>query len=188
MAWRINALVSLLGWLVCLNGCLPVQPPLGPEHQKALQLIDQGTRQLRQEELQKAQASYQLAYDLAKLPQGLDGLGCVALARGEYGLAEGYFKSALARDPYYETANANLALLYDLTGREREAQQYYRKILAAQPLNSRARGNFGAFLADTVGGHEFEGQQELLRAQALENSPLIEENLRRINRRRAARM
>ena len=183
--YRLGAMVMVCVVMLC--GCLPPPQLPGPERAKALQLIDQGTLQLRRGELRKAQASYQMAYDLAKLPQGLDGLGCVALLRGEHKLAEDYFQTALERDPSYDTALGNLALLYDLMGRHDEAREYYRRALAAQPLNVRARGNFGAFLADKEVGKEFEGEREILHAQALGNNPIIEENLRRLAQRRNSR-
>ncbi|NDC37906.1 MAG: hypothetical protein EBZ48_07610 [Proteobacteria bacterium] len=182
----LRVAVVLIVSTVALGGCMqPAQRP-ALEQGKALQLIDQGTTQLRRGELEKAQASYQMAYDLAKLPQGLDGLGCVALLRGEYKLAEDYFKTAMEQDPTYQTPLANLALLYDLSGRSKEAKLFYRRAIDAQPLNARVRSNFGAFIADTEEGREFEAEREMLHAQALSDSPLIETNLRRLARKRDA--
>ena len=64
---------------------------------RALSLVDRGTLHLRLGALSSARAEFQLAYELAQLPQALDGLGCVAMLEGDVQAAEQLFLKAYER-------------------------------------------------------------------------------------------
>lgn len=176
---RESLLALFLTLNLCLVGCSG-RGVLIEEHQRAVTLVDQGTLQLRQGELEGAQASFEMAIQLGGLAQALDGLGCVALLRGEFKLAEEYFLAAYERDSTYDNPLANLALLYDLTGRRPEAEKLYLKALGQDPMNIPTRGNFYSFISDSLIGREAEARRGLLHAQALGDHPILRENLRRL--------
>lgn len=186
--FRIRAELSLIVLLflqLCLAGCSG-RGVLVDEHQRAMVLVDQGTIQLRRGELEGAQASFEMARQLGGLAQALDGLGCVALVRGDFGLAEEYFLAAYQRDATYDNPLANLALVYDLTGRHQEAEKLYRQALTREPMNIAARGNFYSFISDSLVGREAEARRGFLHAQALGDHPILRENLRRLELRTAS--
>jgi predicted CXXCH cytochrome family protein len=69
----------------------------------------------------------------ADRPESVSNLGTLALERGDFALAEAQFKRAIALDPRYTPAVANLADLYRGTDREAEADRALRAALALSP-------------------------------------------------------
>ena len=178
-AHRLNLIIFVL--VASLNGCVISKhaASLGAQ-QTGLELVDQGTLWLRSGQLDRAQAAFETAWQLAKLPAALDGLGCVAFSRADARLAEELFVKAYQADHRYTASLANLALLYKHHGLSGAAQRLYTAAIAKDPKNFRARNNFGVLLADIEGSPQA-AKAELLRAAALKSDPLIENNLRSIS-------
>jgi len=169
-------------WFLCILtivGCSVAPPPDAGRQRQAESLVEQGTQHLRRAQLVEARASFQVAFEVGGLAQALDGLGCVDVLEGNYGRAETYFLKALETDPEYRTPLANLGVLYDLLGREKEARQLYRAALRSSPGNPRIRNNLAAVLLDGAksGKSEERALQEFRKAAALAPHPVIVSNL-----------
>lgn len=172
MKWTVCTL--FLG--VLLSGCIAAQTAVSPTTEnQALALVDQGVAHLNFGELDRAEASFEMAHELARLPQALDGLGCVAFLRSEWRKAERYFIRAYEADHSYTEALGNLALLYDVQDLSDESEKLYRFALAENPENFRLRNNFAGFLAKK--NREGSALKELKRAQALAEEPIIVNNI-----------
>lgn len=175
-----------------LLGCAVVKETGPAAEQQARQLVDQGVLSLRSGDLERAEASFRVAYETKPLAAALDGLGCVAFMRGNAESAETYFVQAWQSEENYYTALANLALLYESRGLYSEAQKMYQMAIDGDPQNFRARNNLAAFLYDSVyvsdGPDKIEDElrrkrivkNELLKAEALTEDPIIEKNLKEI--------
>jgi len=142
---------------------------------EAAQLVDKGTLLLRWGELEAARAAFQVANELMPSAASLDGLGCVAFRTGDMVLAEEAFKRALALDPHYENARANLAFLYEMTGYSKEAGVHYEEALRGAPNDMALRNNFAAYLFDR-GESPTRVREELLRAGVIEPHPIVVSN------------
>lgn len=161
-----------------LSGCA-VPPALElTAQQDAKVLVDGGTVHLRAGDLDRARAAFALSADLALSAAALDGLGCVAFYKGNLGDAEAYFVRALALDPEYMDARANLALLFERQGRIADARLLYEAVLRADPRNARARNNYSALLFDSA--DEEGAKRELFKAAASAQSHVIEKNLKAV--------
>jgi len=167
----------MLAVLLALSGCwLPAGVP-EERYQRAQQLVDEGTRALQEQRFDAAQVSFSLAYDLAPLAAALDGQGCVALVRGEYERAEELFRAAHESDEGYDHALANLALLYDVTGRSREALELYDRVLREDPQAAPVRNNRAALAHDLAADRRWVAD-ELLKASLSVSDGVVTENLR----------
>ena len=176
--------------ILCLHanllGCSTEQFRAEPEAViKAQDLVDQGTVYLRLGDLDRARSSFEVAWDLARLSAALDGLGCVAFLSGDLELAQARFIKAYEMNPDSAEPIANLALLYDAVGDKTHAEKLYRFAIKLDPDNYRARNNLGALIGDKgqllrSREYKYRAKAELLRAQALADSPLISENLERL--------
>lgn len=174
-----NLLCVLISVLAC--GCSVVEaPPTLEAYQRASHLIDQGTLLLREGDLDRAEATFMVAYEIARLPAAIDGLGCVAFLRGDLGMAERRFIEAYQADEGYNNALGNLAMVYEAQGRDRAAEKLYARAVQENGENFRIRGNFGAFLAKR--GSREDARVEFLKAASIASHPLIEENLKRVER------
>ena len=111
----------------------------------------------------------------------MDGLGAVAFLRGDYTLAQRYFVQAYQSAPDYSEALANLARLYEAMGYDQQAQLLYLRAIAENPADFRARNNLAGYIY-THGSVDAlpRAHQELLKAQALSDHPLIESNLSKV--------
>lgn len=172
-------LTLLLG--VCLVGCA-LERPIGVDDQhEVLRLIDQGTLYLRSEDLENAEASFKVASEIMESAAVYDGLGCVALLKGYYHDAEGYFWRAYEIDSTYNNSLGNLALLYEITGRTAKAKELYARSLMEDPKNFRARNNYAGFLADKGGiADSKQAISELMKARMLAQHPLILDNIEQL--------
>ena len=178
--------------LLVFNLCACAVPvaPNPSSINEGLKLVDQGTLQLRKGAFDQAQASFEMAWEIANLAAALDGLGCVAFLREDYPGAEQYFVQAYQQDPDYSNSLGNLALLYERHGLSDEAQQLYERAIAEDPKNVRSRNNFAGFLVSEGGANRsaqgrkagiIRAKHELHRAAALANNPIINENIGRLN-------
>lgn len=161
-------------------GCVPLRPDPTLQ-QKALYLVDQGVAHLRRGEFDRAEASFQVARELAPLAAAADGLGCVALLQGRSAQAEQFFEEALELDSGYTEVLGNMALLYEHTGQVERAELMYQRALHEDPDSMRVRNNYGVFLATK--GREGRGQakRHFLGAAALEESGLVSANMLKIS-------
>ena len=178
--------LGLIGIFFVLSGCYIYRPDIS-EKRIALKLIDEGVLRLRQGDLVQAADTFELAYEVGKLPQALDGLGAVAFLRGDLYRAEHMFRSAYSL-AYYPTALGNLALLYEYRGDFERANQLYLQALKEDPTNFRIRGNFSAFLAEystrgvqgrtNKNGNRLQrlATKELNKAIIISNDPLLVAN------------
>ena len=163
--------------LLVISSCATVREVSLEEQHKAQVLVDQGTAFLRRGDLHRAQASFEVSRDLGGGAAALDGLGAVAFRKGEYDEAEKYFMAAIQSDREYSMALGNLALLYELTGREEEARTVYQYALQVSPDDVRARNNYAARLYDDQ--KRPQAFIELMRAEAVARHPIVEDNLRK---------
>lgn len=189
----MRALASLLALLI--SGCMTLEP--SPESmQKQVEqgnmlnaMIDKGVQFLRVGDLNQAKAAFSVAQEIKPSAAALDGLGCVAMLRAEYSDAEQLFVSAYKLDPLYTRAIGNLALLYDLSSQYDLAQRFYEAALKLEPHNYQVRTNYavlieemGRRIAKVQARNKLKKQravwakQELLKAYALAEHPIIEHN------------
>lgn len=152
-------------------------PDFAVKH-KSQELIDYGTIALRAGDLPRAKGAFEAAWGVFPSPESLDGLGCVAFLKGEFIEAEELFMRAVSLDESYADAIGNLALLYETLGMKEKARLLYEKGIRADPINFKARNNYGALLTES--GDADLGGGEILRAEALSRHPLIIENATRI--------
>lgn len=187
---RPSSLCLLVLLMVNLTGCVMPQSPNPAKQAQALSLIDQGTIALRAGELDRAEATFQAAWEIDELPAAVDGLGCVAFLRGDSKRAEELFIQAYQMDDDYTEALGNLALLYEANGLSENARQLFERAIAENPGNARVRNNFAAYLKERAredGDSERSAQtsararQELFKAHALSPHPLIEQNLEKVD-------
>jgi Tfp pilus assembly protein PilF len=149
-----------------------------------LTLIDQGVAHLREGDTLRAASAFKLSAEVAPSAAALDGLGCVAMLNGHLKEAEQLFYQAVDLDPQYGQAYANLALLYEATGNDELARESFNQALELDPAIATTRNNYAAFLAQSSavdhdrGERMLAAQAELLKAQALLEHPIIEENLK----------
>jgi tetratricopeptide (TPR) repeat protein len=73
-----------------------------------------------------ARNQYQISQDVQPNAQALDGLGDIAIKRGQTDLAERYFRAAADLDSYDHHAHYQLVLIYGASGRKTEALQEYK--------------------------------------------------------------
>jgi tetratricopeptide (TPR) repeat protein len=162
---------------------------------RAEKLVAEAVEDLRGGKLAEAEAGFALAVEIARLPSGFDGRGCVAFQRKKYDEAESWFWRAFANDPKYLRALANLATLYDVSGRAAESHYLYRYVVEREPNDWRNRNNLVAFLDEAVAlGRQSAattvGTEEILKARALAESEkfaqytsahqLLDRNLRKL--------
>lgn len=173
----IKSSLVLVLTVICLwlPACTPVVAPDTASLHKALELVDQGTLQLRAHDLESAQASFALALQVHPLAAALDGLGCVALRKGELHLAERLFHRAYEMEPDYVTSLRNLALLYEAKGLTAQAEKSYKQALKGEPLDFRARNNLGVLLLTKK--DEASAAREFSLAYASHPHNIIETNL-----------
>ena len=166
--------------MAILGACAPLPAPEPHKLNEAARLVDQGTIRLRQGDLERARAAFEMAWELAGTAAALDGLGCVAFLEGDSGRAEELFVRAYQIDENYSNSLSNLALLYETNGLSDDARALYERALAEEPENVRARNNFAGYLADRGPKGRAEAgaaRRELHRAAALVNHPLINDNI-----------
>jgi tetratricopeptide (TPR) repeat protein len=158
-------------------GCGPlVLMPTPEESQQAYALIDKGTLFLRAGDFEQAVAAYQMSLELAPSAAALDGLGCVALRRKEYGTAEVYFNKAIELDPLYIQSLGNKALLHEERGELAEAEALFEQAALLAPNIVEVRNNYGVFLSER--GRVREAQDQYRAAQVVTVDTIPQENLR----------
>lgn len=165
--------VLMVWFFITFSGCYTYIPELSEKH-AALELIDRGTQKLRDGSFEEAEASFKAAYEVAALPEALDGLGSVATLRGNFDLAEIYFIKAYQGSQFYPNALGNLALIKEKKGDIQSANALYLQAIREDPTNFRIRGNFSAFLSDYTSRGKDEARMELLKAQALVDHPVLD--------------
>ena len=179
---RLILLLTLTG---VATGCGAARRPGPRDDLEARRLIDQGSVHLIMGDIERARVAFEVAYELTGSAAALDGLGCIAFAKGDLGRAESFFIRAYEMDKNYLNSIANLALLYELQGSRREAELLYRRAMAEMPADYRVRNNYAGFLMESGGERRLASQaalEELLKARALADHPLIVENIMRLRR------
>ncbi len=150
--------IALLLSAVLTAGCLPP----GPKRPRAeLEHLRQGTRQLQLGDLDRAEAHYAVAaaYN-RRSAEALNGLGLVALARGEHRRARRHFTRALALNEDLSEAQNNLGVLELARGRWRVAAARFQAALDVDPGFHQARFNHARALFR--GGRHKQARQDLL--------------------------
>jgi tetratricopeptide (TPR) repeat protein len=153
----------------------------------ARSLVDKGVRHLRNRQISAADAAFRIALESANsvnsdLPieeaaiEAIDGIGCVALVRGELSLAETLFQRAIELDSQYSPAYGHLAMVYELQGKDTESYRLFERSLKRDPNNYKIRANYAAFLFDK--GRKREALSLMQEALELsKNEPIITENI-----------
>ena len=177
---RATITLSLLCLFLCF-GCAPLERGVSPHDiHRANELIDQGVLLLRAGQLDQAEASFAVAQEIADFAAALDGLGCIALLRGNYTRAERLFRRAYEMDDSYDHVLGNLALLYEMQGDRAQAKHFYKHALSDNPKSFRFRNNFAIFLYE----NDLENREriiyELEKAFALANDKLMQQNMKRV--------
>ncbi len=164
------------------SGCAVQQEaPYNPEtYMRAKGLIDQGTLLLRQEQLSKAKATFEVALSVMKLAAAYDGLGVVAFLQKDYENAAYYYWKAYRQDTEYTHVIGNLALLYEVTGNTTRARALYEEAIEKNPDYAPFRNNYAAFL-EANGDYRKEVRAELQRASVLAQHPIINNNVYLLN-------
>jgi type IV pilus assembly protein PilF len=73
-------------------------------------------------------------------------LGMQYMERGQYEVAFGKLKKAVAEDPGYAPGQTVLAILYERLGEDELAGKHYEKAYEADPKNGDVNNNYGAYL------------------------------------------
>jgi Tfp pilus assembly protein PilF len=166
--------------LVCflLVGCFSARVPSLDDSTRSAQLLEKGVLHLRAGNFDAAEASFQLVHEILPQAAALDGLGCVAFARGELDRAENLFHSALTVDPDYYEAYGHLADVYESKGRFQDAGEYYQIAKEQKPQDFRIRNNFAVHLIERGKGERthLRGLAELRRSSMLTEHPLVQKN------------
>ena len=136
---------------------------------RSSELIREGVIDLRQKDLDGAEAAFQTALEVQPQAAAFDGLGCVAFVRGDTVVAREFFLKAISVDHRYSEARLNLAILLEKEGDMYGANEMYRQSLELDPSNLRARVNYAAFMMKTPATRE-EGRFLLRQAKALAQS------------------
>lgn len=171
----------MLSALLCsvLGACFPQAGVPSWRYEQAERLVDEGAIALREGRLSDAENAFGLAREHAPLAAAFDGQGCVALLRGDLAQAELLFRRAYESDATYDEALGNLALVFDVAGRQEEALDLYRTILEQHPEAAQHRNNRAA-LAFDVGEDRGIVEAELSKAALLLGAGVAETNLKRI--------
>lgn len=149
--------------------------------ERARKYADQGTRSLMSGQLDQAKAEFDLSLEIMPLPEGYDGLGCVAFYKKDYKEAEKYFIQAYEQDKSYTRALSNLALLYDALNMKQEAKNVYEFTLAKSPDDYRSRNNFAGYLYDKNKGNDSkQAKEELRKAYSSRKDAVIQGNLEKL--------
>lgn len=176
---KLNFNIILFFSAIAIIGCSVQEPPSSAARHRAGELIDQGVIALENGDLERAQAAFEVAGEVAQIPQSADGLGCVAFLKGDLDLAERYFLQAYDIDPTYDHVLGNLALLYEERGETERAHQFYESALTRSPESFQYRNNFAVFLEQRLQA-KAEARAQLKKGEALLPHPLIEANLEAI--------
>ncbi len=163
-------------------GCAPLFHPGPADVLRARELVDIGVAALRDGRLEDARAAFALGVELAADPAAVDGLGCVALLEGRLEEAGRYFSMARCLDESYAPAAGHQALLSEILGDKKAAWKLYLDALTGDPLLFRERNNFAVFLFDNTDKALQDVRGELLKAKTVAEHPLIEENLKTLDR------
>ncbi|MCB0336878.1 MAG: tetratricopeptide repeat protein [Bdellovibrionales bacterium] len=178
MRYRLN----LILWLcLCFSSCVTATKVNFAQRPKSEELLKRGIVLLRLDQIDQARAAFEVSLETYPSAAALDGLGVVALRQQQFPAAEQYFIDAFQLDHEYYQALANLAFLYENQGLISDATRLYRFVLKKDPTNFRARNNFAVLTHE----HREEAHQELRsvreeleRAKALEQDPVIVNNLK----------
>jgi Tfp pilus assembly protein PilF len=81
----------------------------------------------------EAQTQFQASLNSVANSQALDGLGDIAIQRGQASIAEPYFRQAEGLDSYDAHAHFRLAIIYGNSGRAAEAVREYSLALQTDP-------------------------------------------------------
>ncbi|NMC62800.1 MAG: tetratricopeptide repeat protein [SAR324 cluster bacterium] len=170
-----KALIHLI-LIIFLSACSVIETPDPFQIQQAELHVDRGSIYLELNDLQRAEAEFGLALEIAPLAAAMDGLGCVTMMKGDFKEAEKLFQKAHEMDISYHHSLANLALLYEIQGDKRKAQEFYEEEIGLELMDYRARNNYAALRYDLFEDLD-EAQGLMLQAQAINTHPLIQDNL-----------
>jgi len=166
----------LIAIVLLMSGCVFGMNPSMDDEQEVSRLVDEGILHMREGDLDRAKANFELAGDLTVSAAAVDGLGCIAFLQEDYALAEELFWQAYETDSTYNNSLGNLALLFEKQGRKAEAEKLFAQAMREDPKNFRMRNNYAAYLGDNKGPKE-RAFSELYKAQALFNHPMIYDNI-----------
>lgn len=172
---------TLMFMLMIFHGCAPLIEPSIQDQSDALNLVDSGVVYLREGQLDRAEANFEIANEIMPMAAAIDGLGCVAFLRGDTALAESLFWQAYEMDSSYNTSLGNLALLYEHKGETEKAEEFYNKALVHDTKNFKTRNNYAAFLYDKRAS-KTRVLAELLKAEALFGDVKIYDNIHLITK------
>ncbi|MGI6681408.1 MAG: tetratricopeptide repeat protein [Bdellovibrionota bacterium] len=146
----------------------------------AREYADRATKDLMQGNYEQARAGFNLSLEVATIPEGYDGLGCVAFYQKDYKLAEEYFIKSYEEDKNYLRALSNLALLYDVLGLKEESKNIYKFVIERKPENYRDRNNFAGLLFDNTKEGQSQALDELQKASTLKKDDIIIDNIKKV--------
>lgn len=168
--------------LFFLGGCATGITVSPEQEREAIRLIDQGTVALRILDLERAEASFAMSLELSSSPAAVDGLGCVALVQGRHKTAEKLFKQNIRNFPEYIESYGNLALLFEIQGEPKLAKYFYEYAIKMKPESIRLRNNYAGVLLDLDSSNSRQSRAELYKAFSVSSHPLIDENIKKLER------
>jgi len=147
--YLIKHLIIGLLVLQILCGCVPqiVKPGFDIEAMQSSKLVmASGTEALRKGDLASATHFYELAFQLGRHAEALDGLGCVALSAGKHKEALRYFNEALERAPQLSPIYGHIAAVLEIQGDMVNAEQHFKRGLFQKPSDIQLRFEYAQFL------------------------------------------
>jgi Flp pilus assembly protein TadD len=145
MISRIGMALTMVVWCSMLVGCTLPPARMAPsaiEQVRAKELLISAAKALDDNQLEVSAAAFRMSGELVPSAEAWDGLGCIALLRGDLDRAEALFFQAMDADRGYYNVYSNLALLELARGAVPAAKYYFRKSLAKDKLNFRSRSNY----------------------------------------------
>lgn len=134
---------------ICLCACASsVRPELDADALMAgRRMLDAGAQAVREGSYERAMESYNLAFQLGKQAEALNGLGCVAARQARKDEALRLFLQAIDRAPTFSEPYGHIAALYEESGDRRSAEGYFQRGLALKPSDLTLRVEYAQFLA-----------------------------------------
>ena len=113
------------------------------------------------------------ASDARRAAEANTSLGLQYMERGQYEVAFGKLKKAIAEDPGYAPGQTVLAVLYEKLGEDDMAGKHYKKAYEAAPKEGDVNNNYGTYLCRTGKTSEARAHFEIALKDPFYSSPVV---------------